>query len=74
MIHSNIHRILPKVNQVIYSLDTIYEPKSIILAQAVRQIFRSQCPLQASVAEQAGLSLTWSQTLENKFSHDVAHM
>ena len=25
-----------------------------------------------SAAEQAGLSLTWSQTLEDRFSHDVA--
>ena len=74
VIHSNIHRILPKVNQVIYSLDTIHEPNSIILAQAVRQIFCSQGPLQASVAEQAGLSLTWSQTLEDRFSRDLAHM
>ena len=28
----------------------------------------------ASVAEQAGLSLTWSQTSEDRFSRDVAHM
>ena len=27
-----------------------------------------------SVAEQAGLSLTWSQTPEDRFSHDVAHL
>ena len=27
-----------------------------------------------SVAEQAGLSLTWSQTPENRFSHDVAQL
>ena len=30
--------------------------------------------LLASVAEQAGLSLTWSHTSEDRFSHDVAHM
>ena len=29
---------------------------------------------QASVAEQAGLSLTWSQTLEDRFSREAAHM
>ena len=27
-----------------------------------------------SIAEQAGLSLTWSQTLEDRFSHDLAHI
>ena len=30
---------LPKVNQVIYTLDTICEPNIMILAQAVLQIF-----------------------------------
>ena len=28
----------------------------------------------ASVAEQAGLSLAWSQTPEDTFSHDVPHL
>ena len=28
----------------------------------------------ASVAKQAGLSLTWSDTPEDTFSHDEAHM
>ena len=28
----------------------------------------------ASVAEQASLSLTWSETPEDMFSHDEAHM
>ena len=41
-IHSNIYRILPEVNQVIYTLDTICMPNIITLAQAVLQIF---CPL-----------------------------
>ena len=45
MIQSNIHRSLPTVNQVIYFLNTIYEPNSMILAEAVCQIFCSQCPL-----------------------------
>ena len=35
----NIYRILPKVNQVIYTLDAICEPNIMILAQAVLQIF-----------------------------------
>ena len=33
IIQPNINRILPKVNQVIYTLDTIYEPNIMILAQ-----------------------------------------
>ena len=28
----------------------------------------------ASIAEQASLSLTWSETPEDTFSHDEAHM
>ena len=28
----------------------------------------------ASVAEQTSLSLTWSESLEDKFSHDKAHV
>ena len=31
-------------------------------------------PYLVSVAEQAGLSLTWLQTPEDMFSHDVAHI
>ena len=33
------YRILPKVNQVIYALDTICVPNIMILAQAVLQLF-----------------------------------
>ena len=39
IIKPNIDRILPKVNQVIYTLDSICEPNIMILAQAVLQIF-----------------------------------
>ena len=35
IIQPNIYRILPNVNQVIYTLDTIYMPNIMILAQAV---------------------------------------
>ena len=35
-------RILPKVNEVIYILDTIYDPNIMTLAQAVLEIFCSQ--------------------------------
>ena len=45
IIHSNIYRILPKVNQVVYTLDTIGMPNVMTLAQAVIQIFCSQGPL-----------------------------
>ena len=36
---SNFYRILPKVNQVIYTQDTICVPNIMILSQAVLQIF-----------------------------------
>ena len=45
IIQSNIHRILPKVYQVIYTLDTICEPNIMVLAQALLEIFCSQGPL-----------------------------
>ena len=32
IIQSNIYRILPKINQVIYTLDTICEPNIMVLA------------------------------------------
>ena len=40
IIKPNIYRILPKLNQVIYTLDTICESNIMILAQANLQIFR----------------------------------
>ena len=40
-----ILRILPKVNQVIYTLDTIYDPNFMTLAQAVLEIFCSQASI-----------------------------
>ena len=45
IIQSNIHRILPKVNQVIYTLNTFCMPNIMTLAQAVLQLFCSQGPL-----------------------------
>ena len=45
IIQSNIYRILPKVNQVIYTLDKFCMPNIMTLAQAVLQIFCSQVPL-----------------------------
>ena len=45
IIQSNIYRIVAKVNQVIYTLDTICMPNTMTLAQAVLQIFCSEGPL-----------------------------
>ena len=45
IIQSNSYRILPKVNQVIYTLDTMCIPKIMIITQAVLQIFCWQGPL-----------------------------
>ena len=45
IIQPNIYRILPKVNQVIYTLDTICVSNIMILEQAVLQIFCWQGPL-----------------------------
>ena len=43
--NSDIYKILPKVNQVMYMLGTICEPNIMILAPAVFEIFCSQGPL-----------------------------
>ena len=59
--HTHLHSLISTF--VVHWLDTIiflisiYEISSLYLA---------------SVAEQAGLSLTWSQTPEDRFSRDVA--
>ena len=45
IIQPNIYRILPKVHQVTYTLDTICMPNSMILYQAVLAIFCWQSPL-----------------------------
>ena len=39
IIQPNIYRLLPKVNQVIYTMATVYMPNIMILAQAVIQIW-----------------------------------
>ena len=44
---------------------------SIICILAISKVSRFQL---ASVAEQAGLNLTWSKIPEDTFSHDVAHI
>ena len=45
IIQSNIYRISPKVNQIIYTLDTICMPSIMTIAQVVLLIFCSQGPL-----------------------------
>ena len=45
IIQSWIYRILPKANPVIYTLDTICDPNSMTLAQAVLEIFCSQASI-----------------------------
>ena len=45
IIQSNIYRILLLVNQVVYTFDTVYESYIMTLAQAILEIFCSQCPL-----------------------------
>ena len=40
-----VHEIHPKVNQIIYTFNTIRMPYIMILAQGVLQVFRSQCPV-----------------------------
>ena len=58
-------------------------PRSLISAFVVRyldsvmslvSVTKISSLILASVAEQASLSLTWSETAENTFSHDEAHM
>ena len=45
IIQSLIYKILPKVNQVVYTLDTIYDSNIMTLAQAVLEIFCSQASI-----------------------------
>ena len=45
IIQLNVYRILPKVNQVIDTLDTICMPTIMTLAQVVLQIFCLQGPV-----------------------------
>ena len=58
-------------------------PRSLISALVVRcldsvmtlvSVTKISSLLLASVAEQASLSLTWSETPEDTFSHDEAHL
>ena len=52
IIQSLILRILPAVNQVIYTLDTIGDQNIMILAQAVLGIFFSQATLKRTITLQ----------------------
>ena len=62
-------------------VDQPAHPRSLISAFVVRcldnvmslvTVTKISCLILASVAEQAGLSLTWSETPEDMFSHDEA--
>ena len=59
------------------------QPRSLISAFVIRcldsvmslvSVTKISSLMLASVAEQAGLSLTWSETPEDMFSHDVANI
>ena len=50
---------------VVHCLDSVVSPVSATKISSL---------MLASVAEQASLSLTWSETLEDTFSHDEAQM
>ena len=61
----------------------VSHPRSLISAFIVRcpdsvmslvSVAKSSSLMLVSVAEQAGLSLTWSETPEDTFSHDGAHV
>ena len=43
-------------------------------AMSLVSVAKISSPLLASVAEQTSLSLTWSETPEDTFSHDEAHI
>ena len=62
IIQSNIYRILPKVNQVIYTSDTICELNIMILAQMVLEIFCSQ----------SSKCLQWKSRKMSKKGHNSA--
>ena len=64
-------------------VDQPAHPRSLISAFVVRgldsvrslvSVIKISSPLLAPVAEQASLSLTWSETPEDTFSHDEAQM
>ena len=48
---------------IVRRLDSVMSPVSVTTISSL---------MLASVAEQAGLSLTWSETPEDRFSHDEA--
>ena len=70
IIQSNtvFYRILPKVNQIIYTMDTICEPNIMILAEAVLEIFCSQgsIGLVEKTSEKGHKSATTSPTEKKK--------
>ena len=59
--------LLPRYFQYLKFLNLFYRLNVLIVCSKF-------LTLVASVSEQAGLSLTWSETPEDRFSRDVVHM
>ena len=67
IIQSNIYRMFPIVNQVIYTLNATCVPNIMILAQAVLQIFCSQSSIDLLCKnEKRGITLQWQIQQEKK--------
>ena len=50
------------------------QPRSLDSVMSLLSVTKISSLMLASVAEQASLSLTWSETPEDTFSHDKAHI
>ena len=75
IIQKNIHRMLPKVNQVIYTLDTICEPNIMILAQAALDIlFTRSFICSISKSEKGHNSVYFSQNFMKCLSGHLHHV
>ena len=57
-----------------HSLISAYIVRCLDSVMSLVSVTKNSSILLASVAEQASLSLTWSETPEDTFSHDEAHM
>ena len=55
------------------SLISTFVVRCIVSVMSLISVTKMSSLMLASVAEQAGLSLTWSETPEDTFSHDEAH-
>ena len=64
-------RVLCHMRSTNAQISTVRCPDSLMSLVSVTKI---SSRMLASVAEQASLSLTWSEALEDTFSHDEAHL